>query len=72
MDARKGVLITGVDDGSLAALSNLQAGDVIVEADHKPVSSVEELQSALSKDKDQILLLVTRKSGNLFLVFRLK
>lgn len=72
VDARKGVLITGVDDGSLAALSNLQAGDVIVEADHKPVSSVEELQSALSKDKDQILLLVTRKSGNLFLVFRLK
>lgn len=72
VDARKGVLITGVDDGSLAALSNLQAGDVIVEADHKPVSSVEELQSALSKDKEQILLLVTRKSGNLFLVFRLK
>ena len=72
VEESKGVLITGVDDGSLAAMSNLQPGDVIVEADRKPVSNVAELQLALSKDKDQVLLLIKRKSGSVFVVFRLK
>jgi serine protease Do len=67
-----GVLITGVEDGSLAAISNLQPGDLIVEADRKPVSSVEELQSILGQSREQILLLIKRKSGSIFLVFRLK
>jgi serine protease Do len=67
----KGVLITGVEQGSLASLSGLQPGDVIVDADRKPVSSVEELQAVLGKDKGQILLLVKRKTGSVFLVFRL-
>lgn len=72
VDEDKGVLITGVDDGSLAAMADLQPGDIVVEADHKPVSSVEDLKSIVSKDKAQILLLIKRKTGNLFLVFRLK
>ncbi len=72
IDEREGVLITGVEDGSPAAMSDLQVGDLITEADRKPVSDVEELQSALGKDKDQILLLVKRKNGSIFLVFRLR
>ena len=67
----KGVLVTGVEQGSLASLSDLQPGDIIVEADRKPVSSVEELQSLLGKDKEQILLLIKRKTGSVFLVVRL-
>jgi serine protease Do len=72
MEGNKGVLVTGIEDGSLAAISNLQAGDLIVEADRKPVSNVEELQAALNKDKDQILLLIKRNGGNIFVVLRLK
>lgn len=72
VDADKGVLVTGVEDGSVAAMSSLQPGDLIVEADHKPVSSVEELQSILDKDKEQILLLIKRKSGSVFVVIQLK
>jgi serine protease Do len=71
-EGSKGVLITGVEDGSLASASGLQAGDLIVEADHKPVTNIGELQAALDKDHDQILLLIKRKDGNLFVVFRLK
>ncbi len=72
VEADKGVIITGVEQGSLAAMSNLQPGDLIVEADHKPVASVAELQSILSRDKEQILLLIKRKEGSIFLVFRLR
>ncbi len=72
VEESKGVLITGVDNGSLAAMSNLQPGDVIVEADRKPVANVAELQLALGKGRDQILLLIKRKSGSVFVVFRLK
>ncbi len=68
----KGVIITDVEDGSLAAASDLQAGDLIVEADRKPVANVAELQAVLNKDKDQILLLIKRKSGSIFVVIRLK
>lgn len=71
IDEGKGVLVTGVEQGSLAAMSNLQPGDLIVEADRKPVSSVDELQSILGKDREQILLLIKRKSSSIFLVFRL-
>jgi serine protease Do len=68
----EGVLITGIEDGSLAAMSELQVGDLILEADRQPVSNVEELQSILNKDKEQILLLIKRKNGSIYLVFRLK
>ncbi|HET7832779.1 MAG TPA: Do family serine endopeptidase [Gallionella sp.] len=69
---KRGVLITDVEDGSLAAISGLQPGDVIVEADRKPVSSLAELQAALAKDKEQTLLLIKRKGGSIFVVFRLR
>ncbi len=69
---RKGVLITGVATGSLADAANLQPGDVIVEADRKPVATVEQLQSILDRDKEQILLLIKRRSGSVFVVLKLK
>lgn len=72
VEGKQGVLITQVDQGGLASASGLQPGDLIVEADHKPVSTVGELQKILSTNEDQILLLVKRKDGNIFLVFRLK
>jgi serine protease Do len=72
VEADKGVIITGVEEGSLAAMSNLHPGDLIVEADHKPVSSVAELQAILGKDKEQILLRIQRKEGSIFLVLKLK
>jgi serine protease Do len=72
LDADKGVLITGVEDGSLAALADLQPGDLIVEADRKPVVSVGELQAILAQDRERILLLVKRESGSIFVVVRLR
>ncbi len=72
VEGNKGVLITEVEEGSPAAASDLHPGDLIVEADRKPVANASELQSILDKDKDQILLLIKRKNGSIFLVFRLR
>lgn len=72
LQGESGVLITGVDPGSPASLVNLQAGDLIVEANHVPISNVGELQNALGKSPDQTLLLVKRNGASLFVVIRLK
>jgi serine protease Do len=68
----QGVLITGVEEGSLAALSELQPGDLIVEANRTPVSNVDELESILGKGMNQVLLLIKRNNGSIYVVFQLK
>ena len=66
------MLITSVDPGSPASIANLQKGDVILEANHEPVSSVGELQRALGKAQDQVLLLVKHQGSNMYVVIQMK
>jgi serine protease Do len=58
----KGVVVTNVDGGGLAAEAGIQPGDIIKEVDRKPVSSVAEYQKLVSKAKpgDTLLFLVKR------------
>jgi Do/DeqQ family serine protease len=72
LENQKGVLISGVQGGSIASEGGLQAGDVIAEADRKPVTNVQELQSVLAqaKNKDRVLFLIKRKGGSLFVVLQ--
>ncbi len=70
IEESRGVVITAVEPGSLASTYGLQVGDVIVEVDRKPVTTVAELQSILAQDKSQVLLLVKRKNGSIFLVLK--
>ncbi len=74
LEKEKGVLITGVANGSIAAMGGLQAGDLIVEVDHHAVTSVQDLQDSLAKAKDQntVLFLIKRKGGSLFVVLQTK
>ena len=61
----KGVLIRDVRNGSPAAEAGLQAGDVIVQADRRPITSVEDLREAVDKRaKDKPLMLLVRRDGN--------
>ncbi len=73
IEADKGVVITGVEAGSVASLANLQPGDVILEADRQPVASVADLEQILAKakDKDNILLLVNHQGTTLFVVLQM-
>ncbi len=73
IEADKGVVITDVEAGSVASLANLGPGDVILEADRQPVSSVADLEHVLAKakDKDNILLLVNHQGTTLFVVLQM-
>jgi serine protease Do len=57
-----GVLVVDVVPGSPAERAAVQRGDLILEADRKPVDSVADLKKIIdgSKDKDTLLLLVQR------------
>jgi len=65
-----GVIIGGVEPGSAAAAANLQTGDLIVEADRKPVNNVDDLRSALASKKDVALLLVKRHDASLYVTLK--
>jgi S1-C subfamily serine protease len=44
---RDGILVRGVEDGSLAATAGIEAGDLIVEAGGKPIVDADDLHAAL-------------------------
>lgn len=70
IQGQQGVVITNVQEGSPASLAGLQPGDVILQADRKPVTSVQELTSALGTGGNQVLLLVSRKGTDLYVVLQ--
>jgi len=72
LQGEKGVLISGVEQGSPASAADLQAGDLILEVDRTPVASIGEFRKALGRAKDRVLLLVKRQGASLFVVLRLK
>ena len=74
LENEKGVLITGVEGGSVASMAGLQAGDVIAEADRQPVTNIRELEGVLAKakNKDRVLFLIKRQGGSLFVVLQTK
>jgi serine protease Do len=45
---RDGILVRGVEDGSLAEAAGIQAGDLIVEAGGAPITDADDLHTALS------------------------
>lgn len=68
-----GVLVTKVDTGP-AALAGIEADDVILMLDNKPVENLEALQrlSAALPEGRSIAVLVQRKKNSLFLALRLE
>ena len=57
----KGVLVTSITSGSVAAMAGIDAGTVILQVDRQPINSAEEFTRALNKtsqDKSVLLLLL--------------
>jgi serine protease Do len=66
--ADQGVVVMGVEPGSPAAEAGIQQGDVILEVNRKPVTSINDVKEQVSKtgDGDQVLLLVQRDQAKLY------
>ncbi|HEV2687452.1 MAG TPA: PDZ domain-containing protein, partial [Bryobacteraceae bacterium] len=65
-----GVIITDIDADSPAAAAGLESGDVIMQVNHKAVSTVSEFNAAVKggASRESTLLLVKRGPGTLFVV----
>ncbi len=68
LDDTHGLLVRGVEDSSRAANAGLEPGDVIVEIDHHPVTTVADLQHDLRAHPSgsPVLMLVHRHGASLF------
>jgi len=66
----KGVVVTDVEENGAAAMAGLKEGDLIMEADHQPVSSPSDLRRIVenAKDKKSTLLRVKRDKQTVYIL----
>lgn len=69
MTHAQGLLVTSVQADSVAARSDVRAGDVVLEANQQPVSSIADFQKVFREDatkKGVLMLLIRRQAQNIF------
>jgi serine protease Do len=69
-DVQKGVVITDLDAHSSAAKAGLRPGDVVLELNRAAVDSLARFKELYAKASGDVLLLVRRHGGTVFLVVR--
>src|ERR1041385_4927876 len=72
LSASQGVIVTDVEDNSVAAAQDIQREDVITEVDGRPITNVASFREALSKADPQrgVLLYLDRKGTKTFAVLK--
>jgi S1-C subfamily serine protease len=72
LSSQQGVIVTDVEDNSIAAAQDIQREDVITEVDGKPVTNVQSFRDALNKaDPNRgVLLYLDRKGTKTFAVLK--
>jgi serine protease Do len=70
--AQQGVIVTDVEENSIAAAQDIQREDVITEVDGKPVMNVQSFREAVTKadPKRGVLLYLDRKGSKTFAVLK--
>jgi serine protease DegQ len=63
-------VITDLSPGSAAAKAGLRPGDVVVELNRAGVDSLAKFKEQYAKASGDVLLLVQRRGGTVFLVVR--
>jgi serine protease Do len=68
LQSDQGVAVVGVKPGSRADAAGIQKGDIIIEVNRQPITSVSEALKKLdgSQDKDHLLLYVQRGASKLY------
>ena len=69
-EVQRGVVITGLSQGSSAAKAGLRPGDVVLELNRVAVDSLAKFKELYAKAAGDVLLLVQRRGGTVFLVVR--
>lgn len=65
---KSGAIVTSMEEGSPAHLAGFQVGDVILQANRKPVENVEDLRKIISQSKEEnYFFLVRRQNSNIFI-----
>ncbi len=68
LESNDGLVVTNVDPAGAAAEKGIQRGDVILQVNRQPVSSLDDVQSAIEKGSGRpVLLLITRGGQTIFL-----
>lgn len=70
-EGTNGVLVSEIEQGGTAARSGLAQGDIVLEVDRTPVSSVDETYALVSASGDSALLLVFRGGHSMFVLLEL-
>jgi serine protease Do len=72
LSVQQGVVVTDVEDNSIAAAQDIQREDVITEVDSKPVTNLQSFREALNKadPKRGVLLYLDRKGTKTFAVLK--
>jgi S1-C subfamily serine protease len=72
LPVQQGVIVTDVEDNSIAAAQDIQREDVITEVDGKPVTNVQSFRDVLNKADPQrgVLLYLDRKGSKTFAVLK--
>jgi len=74
-EGEEGVIITNIQKGSPASKAGLKKGDLIIEVQHKPVTSVDEFHQAILKiqQEEDILMFIKRQNkASKFIVLKQK
>ncbi len=66
----EGVEVTNVSYDSMAWISNLRAGDIIIDANHKKVNNIKNLINISNISKKRLLLHVISHQGSFYLVIQ--
>jgi len=72
LPVQRGVIVTDVEDNSIAGAQDIQREDVITEVDGKPITNVQSFREALNKadPKRGVLLYLDRKGTKTFAVLK--
>jgi len=74
LDKTTGVIVTGVDEGSISESAGIQAEDVILELNNKPIKNIEDFKSTVNKLKkgDKIYLKIYRNGLIMYVRFQVE
>ena len=72
IDTTSGLIITEVEPGSKADEAGLRRGDLILEVDRQPVTTIAGLKETLQKlgDKESVLMLIKRDTHTRYIVLK--